>query len=140
MIAKMDWTHHNAPSLDDIESLAREAFASLPAEFRALAEGLVFLVQDFPDSDVMADMALTSEFDILGLFHGAELSHREGGGHAPHPTMVFLYRRPILDYWAENEETLGYIVRHVLIHEIGHYFGLSDAAMDAIEQSDQLNA
>jgi predicted Zn-dependent protease with MMP-like domain len=130
----MDRTHHTAPSLDDIENLAREAFAGLPENFRALANGLVYIVQDFPDDDVVADMELESPFDILGLFQGPELSHREGGAHAPSPTMIFLYRRPILDYWAEHGEPLEHIVRHVLIHEIGHYFGLSDEAMEDIEE------
>ncbi len=136
----MDWTHHNAPSLDDIEALAREAFAGLPENFRALAEGLVYMVQEFPEDDVVSDMELESPFDILGLFHGPELSHREAGAHAPSPTMIFLYRRPILDYWSEHDEPLGHIVRHVLIHEIGHYFGLSDAAMEDIEERDSSSA
>ena len=133
----MDWTDSEAPSLEDFEVMARAAFAGLPAEFRALADGVVFLVQDFPDDDVIADMALQSEFDILGLFQGPDLAGQDSG-HAAQ-TMILLYRRPILDYWAEHHETLGGIVRHVLIHEIGHHFGLSDADMDAIED-DQLSA
>jgi predicted Zn-dependent protease with MMP-like domain len=130
----MKWADSEAPTLDDIESLALEAYAGLPAEFRELCGDLVFMVQDFPDDDVVKEMELESEFDILGLFQGADLAAREGGGHAPDSTFVFLYRRPILDYWAEHHETLGHIVRHVLIHEIGHHFGLSDEAMEAIEE------
>jgi predicted Zn-dependent protease with MMP-like domain len=130
----MDWEVQQAPSLDDLEVLARAAFASLPAEFRALTGDIVFMVEDFPDESVMRDVELESEFDILGLFHGADLAHRVAGHGAPNPTMIFLYRRPILDYWAEHRETLGDVVRHVLIHEIGHHFGLSDADMDAIEE------
>jgi predicted Zn-dependent protease with MMP-like domain len=130
----MDWTDAQAPSLDEIERLAVEGFASLPAEFRALTGDVVFMVQDFPDKDVIDEMELESEFEILGLFSGADLADREGGAHAPHPTMIFLYRRPILDYWAEHAEPLGHIVRHVLIHEIGHHFGLSDDDMEAIEE------
>lgn len=136
----MDRRHHTAPSLDDLETIAREAFADLPENFRALAEGLVYVVQEFPDDDVVTDMRLETPFDILGLFQGPELSHREGGSHAPSPTMIFLYRRPILDYWAEHDEPLDHIVRHVLIHEIGHYFGLSDEAMEAIEERDSSSA
>jgi predicted Zn-dependent protease with MMP-like domain len=131
----MDWSDRDAPSLDDIETLARDAFASLPEEFRALTGGLVFMVQDFPDQDVVRDMQLESEFDILGLFHGPELSARIANQGHPDPTMIFLYRRPILDYWAEHHEKLGDIVRHVLVHEIGHHFGLSDDEMDGIENS-----
>ncbi|HWA90664.1 MAG TPA: metallopeptidase family protein [Rhizomicrobium sp.] len=129
----MDWSRIEAPSLDDFEVLARDAFASLPAEFRALAGGVTFQVADFPDEDVMRDMDLESEFDILGLFQGPDLAAHEAGHAHGVQTMVFLYRRPILDYWAEHHESLGDVVRHVLIHEIGHHFGLSDDDMDAIE-------
>jgi len=127
------WTSLQAPSLDDFELLAREAFASLPKEFRALAGSVAFMVQDFPDEDVIEDMDLETEFDILGLFQGPDLAAQESGGVHGAQTMIFLYRRPILDYWAEHEESLGDIVRHVLIHEVGHHFGLSDGDMDAIE-------
>jgi predicted Zn-dependent protease with MMP-like domain len=130
----MNWTNATAPSLDDFETLAREAFAGLPEEFRALTEDLVFVIADFPADDVIKDMELESPFDILGLFHGPDMAMREGGFAYPSQTMIFLYRRPILDYWAEHGETLGHIVRHVLIHEIGHHFGLSDEQMDAIEE------
>jgi predicted Zn-dependent protease with MMP-like domain len=129
----MDWTRTEAPSLDDIETLAREGFASLPHDFRALTGEIVFMVQDFPDDEVIEDMELESGFDILGLFQGPDLAAREGASSSHHPTMIFLYRRPILDYWAEHGEPLGHIVRHVLIHEIGHHFGLSDDDMDGIE-------
>ncbi|MEI9929865.1 MAG: metallopeptidase family protein [Rhizomicrobium sp.] len=115
--------------------MARDAFASLPEEFRALAGDIVFRVADFPDEDVVRDMELESEFEILGLFQGPDLASQESGhGHALQ-TMIFLYRRPILDYWAEHEEKLGDIVRHVLIHEIGHHFGLSDKDMHGIEDA-----
>jgi predicted Zn-dependent protease with MMP-like domain len=132
----LDWTEAEAPSLDDIERLAREAFAGLPKEFRALCGDLVFMVQDFPDEEVMRDMKLESEFEILGLFQGPDLAAREGSYDAPQQTMIFLYRRPMLDYWVENDDTLGHLVRHVLIHEIGHHFGLSDDEMPGIEGDD----
>ena len=130
----MDWTEVEAPTIDEFEAIAIAAFASLPEEFRALTGNVVFMVQEFPDKDVIDDMELESEFEILGLFSGPDLADREGGGNAPQQTMIFLYRRPILDYWAEHSEPLGHIVRHVLIHEIGHHFGLSDEAMEAIEE------
>lgn len=129
----MDWNSQLAPSLDDMELLARDVFAGLPAEFRALTEGIVFVVEDFPAEDVMRDMELESEFEILGLFEGPDLAARAANQGGPEPTMVVLYRRPILDYWAEHHEGLGAVVRHVLVHEIGHHFGLSDADMEAIE-------
>ena len=129
----MAWADSESPSLEDFELLARDAFASLPARFRALAEGVVFLVQDFPDEDVIIGMDLENAFEILGLFQGPGLAGQDSGH--PEQTMIFLFRRPILDYWAENRETLGAIGRHVVIHEIGHHFGLSDADMDTIEAS-----
>ncbi|MGB8365846.1 MAG: metallopeptidase family protein [Rhizomicrobium sp.] len=132
----MDWTNNEAPSLDDIKLLAHEAFASLPEEFRALTEGIVFVVEDFPDEDVMRGMKLESEFEILGLFHGPGLAMRVANEGRPDPTMIILYRRPILDYWSGHREGLGDIVRHVLVHEIGHHFGLSDDDMHAIERAD----
>ena len=128
-----DWTELESPSLDDFENLSRAAFAGLPQEFRAMAGVVVLLIQDFPDEDVMREMNLESEFDILGLFQGPDLAAHEAGHAHGIQTMIFLYRRPILDYWAEHRETLGDVVRHVLIHEIGHHFGLSDDDMDAIE-------
>ena len=129
----MDWNNAEAPSLDDLETLARASFATLPAEFRALTGEIVFAVEDFPDEGVMRDMELESEFEILGLFQGPDLAQRTANQGTPDPTMILLYRRPILDYWAEHHETLGDVVRHVLVHEIGHHFGLSDEDMERIE-------
>jgi len=123
-----------APSLDDIEALARDCFAELPESFRTLAGEITFMVQDFPDVVVIEEMALETPFDILGLFQGPNLADRNQA--SGQNTMIFLYRRPILDYWAENADPLGVIIRHVLIHEIGHHFGLSDEAMEAIEEQE----
>ncbi|HEX4078456.1 MAG TPA: metallopeptidase family protein [Rhizomicrobium sp.] len=129
----MDWSNLKAPSLDDLEALARDCFAGLPAEFRALVEDIGFVLQDFPDEDTLKHLDLESEFDLLGLFHGSGLAARTANHGVVEPTMILLYRRPILDYWADGDETLGDIVRHVLVHEIGHHFGLSDDDMHAIE-------
>ena len=122
-----------APSLDEIEGLAREAFARLPETFRALCEGVVIRGEDFPTEEVLDAMGAESEFDLLGLFQGVGLPFQSTQVSGQMPNMVWLYRRPILDYWAEHEESLGHVVRHVLIHEIGHHFGLSDDDMAAIE-------
>ncbi|CAN5271196.1 metallopeptidase family protein [soil metagenome] len=122
-----------APTLADFEALAGEAYRRLPQTFRALCGDLVIRVEDFPDDDILREMDAESEFDLLGLFQGTGLAQAESV-RAGLPNMVFLYRRPILDYWAEHSETLGAIVSHVLIHEIGHHFGLSDADMEAIEE------
>ncbi len=131
-----DWSALKAPSLADFDRLAADAFARLPETFRRLCEGVVVRVDDFPDRETLEVMRCESAFDLLGLFRGVGLA--QGGGAAwlqtgQMPNMVWLYRRPILDYWAEHDETLGAIVTHVLVHEIGHHFGLSDADMAGIE-------
>ena len=127
------WTSAKAPSLVEIETTARDIFQRLPKEFRDLSEDLVIHVDDLPTEEVLDEMEAESEFDLLGLFQGVGIPFRSHGDVARLPNMVWLYRRPILDYWAEHDETLGQIVRHVLIHEIGHHFGLSDADMEQIE-------
>ena len=129
------WRTVRAPSLADMEELARDVFARLPAKFRALCEGLVIRVEDFAPDEVLDDMRIESEFDLMGLFQGVGLPFRSGSAPVQMPNMIWLYRRPILDYWAEHDETLGAIVAHVLVHEIGHHFGLSDADMEAIEDA-----
>jgi len=127
------WTELKAPSLAEMEVMAHEIFERLPARFRRLCEGVVIRGDDFPTDEVLDEMAAASEFDLLGLFQGTGLPFQSHGDVARLPNMVWLYRRPILDYWAEHEATLGDIVRHVLVHEIGHHFGLSDDDMTEIE-------
>jgi predicted Zn-dependent protease with MMP-like domain len=127
------WTELKAPSLAEMEATAHEIFEGLPAEFRTLCEGVIIRVDDFPSEEVLDELKAETEFDLLGLFQGVGLPFRSNDDIARLPNMIWLYRRPILDYWAEHDEELGHIVRHVLIHEIGHHFGLSDADMDAIE-------
>ena len=114
--------------------MAHEVFERLPKTFRTQCEGVIIRVEDdFPTDEVLDEMQAQTEFDLLGLFQGIGLPQQSHGDVARLPNMVWLYRRPILDYWAEHEETLGHIVRHVLIHEIGPHFGLSDAGIVAIE-------
>ena len=122
-----------APDLETFEALAARAYADLPEDFRNLCKGLVIRVDDFPTDEVLDDLGAQSEFDLLGLFQGIGLPFRAESAPVNMPNMIWLYRRPILDYWAEHDETLGKIVTHVLVHEIGHHFGLSDADMAAIE-------
>ena len=124
----------SAPSLSDIETLAAEAYARLPEGFRALCGDVLIRVEDFPSEDVQDDMK-AGPFDLLGLFQGVGLAHDAAVPETGRmPNMVFLYRRAMLDYWAEHNETLGAIVTHVLVHEIGHHFGLSDEDMEEIER------
>jgi len=129
------WRAVKAPSLEELEVLAERAFQRLPEKFRALCEGLVIRVDDFPTEEVMDELGAETEFDLLGLFQGVGLPFQSESAPTHMPNMVWLYRRPILDYWAEHDETLGAIITHVLVHEIGHHFGLSDADMAAIEQA-----
>ncbi len=131
----LSWRPVKAPSLGELELLAEAVFRSLPEKFRALCEGLVIHVDDFPTDEVLDDLQAETEFDLLGLFHGVGLPFRSDNVPGQMPNMVWLYRRPILDYWAEHDETLGAIVAHVLVHEIGHHFGLSDDDMEAIERA-----
>jgi predicted Zn-dependent protease with MMP-like domain len=129
-----EWSGISAPTLADFELLAETAFARLPENFRALCKGIVIQVADFPDEDVLKEMKAESPFDLLGLFTGVGLAQDAAVAESGRlPNHVFLYRRPILDYWAEHDETLGSLVTHVLVHEIGHHFGLSDEDMERIE-------
>lgn len=130
------WASRKAPSLEDFQALADAAYAGLPEEFRALCDGIVIHIDDFPDAETMKAMECDSEFDLLGLFHGRGLAQRGASMETGEfPNMIWLYRRPILDYWAEHDEALGDIVTHVLVHEIGHHFGFSDDDMEAIEEA-----
>ena len=129
------WRGAPAPSLAEIEALAADAYARLPEHFRELCENLVIQVADFPTEEVMDTMDVETEFDLLGLFQGVGLPFQSASVPEQLPNMVWLYRRPILDYWAEHEDSLDAIVTHVLVHEIGHHFGLSDADIEALEAS-----
>jgi predicted Zn-dependent protease with MMP-like domain len=122
-----------SPTLAEMEEMAHDMFARLPQTFRTLCEGVIIRVDDFPTEEVLEEMQAGTEFDLLGLFQGVGLPFQSHDNTGQLPNMVWLYRRPILDYWAEHDETLGHIVRHVLIHEIGHHFGLSDDDMEALE-------
>ena len=121
------------PSLDDLIDLAGAAFAVIPPELARMVEDVAIQVVDFPDDDTCREMALDSPFDLLGLYHGIPFGEKSTS-HTPEDVdIIFLYRRPILDYWCDTGEDLAHVVRHVLIHEIGHHFGFSDADMEALE-------
>jgi predicted Zn-dependent protease with MMP-like domain len=125
-----------APSLDDIAALAEAAFADLPAPFRAACGRVVFRVADFADEDVLDELGIEDPFDLTGLCSGAPVASDLGTNPALMPSEVWLYRRPILDEWAgDGSVTLEALVRHVLIHEIGHHLGLSDDDIEAIEHA-----
>jgi predicted Zn-dependent protease with MMP-like domain len=122
------------PSLDDLALMAEDGLASIPAELRRMVDGVVLRIEEFPDDETCAEMELESPFDLLGLYVGTPFG-RKTLGTPDRPDMIFLYRRPMLDYWCDTGEDLGHVVRHVLIHEIGHHFGLSDEDMERLEEA-----
>ena len=124
------------PSIADLEALAERALGTIPAELKRHLGRVVIRVDEFPDTETEVEMELDSPFDILGLYRGVALPRKSVSDARAEPDMIFLYRRPILDYWCETGEDLYTLVRHVLIHEIGHHFGFSDADMERIEAQD----
>jgi predicted Zn-dependent protease with MMP-like domain len=129
------WRPLKAPSLIEFEVIAAEAFRKLPAHFRARCEGVVVRIEDYATDEVLDAMGIANELDLMGLFQGVGLPFQSESAPAAMPNMVWLYRVPILLYWAEHDETLGTVITHVLVHEIGHHFGLSDGDIDAIERT-----
>jgi len=128
------WTARTAPSLDDFAIVARAAFDALPEPFRSAAGEVVLRIDDFADEETLASVGVEDPFELTGLYHGVDIGRREGLGPAAEPSRVFLYRRPILDEWCERGDIgLSDLIAHVLIHEIGHHFGLSDDDIHAIE-------
>ena len=122
-----------APSLDAIGRLAEEAWGQMPSTFRDLAGDVIFRIEDFADDETLADLGMEDPFELTGLYHGVDLTQRLMMDPAPQAPIVFLYRRAILEEWIERGDvSLRDLVAHVLVHEIGHHFGLSDEAMDAI--------
>ena len=113
--------------------MAQRALTAIPQELKQHLGPVVVRVEEFPDEETEAEMELESPFDILGLYRGIALPHKSVSDPRPNIDMVFLYRRPILDYWCETGDDLEDVVRHVLIHEIGHHFGFSDDDMERIE-------
>jgi predicted Zn-dependent protease with MMP-like domain len=123
------------PSLDDLAEIAEAVLVEMPRELRKHVEGVALRVDDFPDDETLDDLGLESPFDLLGLYRGVDLGHKSGA-IAHDVDMIFLYRRPILDEWSATGEPLRSLVRHVLIHEIGHHFGFSDQDMERLEAED----
>ncbi len=123
----------SAPTIADFEAIAAEAYARLPAEFRDKSNDLLIRVEDFATEDVLTHLGIGDAYELLGLYHGVSLNHKSVMDLPRQPDMVFLYRRPILEVWAESGEALDDLITHVLVHEIGHHFGFSDDDMERIE-------
>ena len=124
-----------APSLDDLAALAERAFAELPEGFRRLAGEVVFRVDDFPTSEVLDELGIEDPFELTGLYSGRPVGEKEGFmGELPQPDTIHLYRRPLLDEWVDTGVSLEALITHVVVHEVGHHFGLSDEAMHALEE------
>jgi predicted Zn-dependent protease with MMP-like domain len=133
--ARSWWADKSAPSLADFEVLAKSAWDRLPGEFRQMCGDVVIRVEDFALDEVLDELGIESPFELMGLYQGVDLTRKSVADTPRGPDMVVLYRRAILDFWADDEEqqSLGEIVTHVLVHEIGHHFGFSDDDMEAIE-------
>lgn len=129
----IDLNKHRAPSLTEFETIANTAFKRLPAAFRDMTKDVLIRIEEFPTDEVLDSLGIDSPFGLLGLYQGVDLTRQSILDVSPLPEMIFLYRHPILDYWASHEEKLGDIITHVLVHEIGHHFGLSDDDMERIE-------
>ena len=129
-----DWSRALPPSLEDFAALAEAALKALPAPFAGFVGDVQMRVLDFAEDDVLDELGIEDPFQLTGLYQGPDLRNRSFADPAPRPSMLFLYRRPILDEWCEHEGvTLGELITHVLIHEIGHHFGLSDDDIDRVE-------
>jgi predicted Zn-dependent protease with MMP-like domain len=130
-----DWKGATAPSLDDFAALAEAAFAAIPAAFRERCGDVRIMIQEMPEAALLDELGIDDPFELTGLYSGVDLTQKSGFDSAPEPDMIFLYRRPLLDEWCERGDIeLDHLIMHVLVHEIGHHFGLSDAEMHAIEE------
>jgi predicted Zn-dependent protease with MMP-like domain len=123
----------HAPTIADIQAIAEAVIETIPEVLRRRVGNVAVQVVDFPDEETEAAMGLETPFDLLGLYVGEALTERSVSQPPPEPDLVYLYRRPLLDYWCESGAELAEVVRYVLVHEIGHHFGFSDDEMDALQ-------
>ena len=121
------------PDASEIEAMAHAALKTIPARLRRHVGNVVIRVEDFPDAETEREMGLENPFELLGLYRGVSMDRKSVHDVADDLDMIFLYRRPMLNYWCETGDDIEAVVRHVLIHEIGHHFGLSDDDMERIE-------
>jgi predicted Zn-dependent protease with MMP-like domain len=129
----MSGQERRAPSAQDIEAIARATLASLPPEFLAHTGEIVLIVEDFADDETLDALGIESPFDLTGVYHGRPIGEKSSMLSGAVPDRIHLYRRAILDEWVEDGEDLDTLVRHIVIHEVGHHFGLSDDDMHRLE-------
>lgn len=123
------------PSADEMEAIARRALLSLPDPFAGSLRDVVLLIEEFADDETLDAMGIEDPFDLTGIYEGVPLTERSVDQSGTLPDRIRLFRRPILDEWAGGEDTLEHLVAHVLVHEVGHHFGLSDEDMHALEEA-----
>ena len=124
-----------SPDAAEIAALARAALAALPQPFAAHLADVVLTVEEFAEEDLLAEMGIEDPFDLTGLYQGLPIGQKSVDQSGALPDRIFLYRRPILDEWADGDVSLEKLVHHIVVHEVGHHFGLSDADMHALEDS-----
>jgi predicted Zn-dependent protease with MMP-like domain len=122
-----------APSAQEIEAIARRTLAALPDAFRRHIGEIVLIVEDFADDETLAALDIESPFDLTGVYHGRPIGDKSSMDSGAVPDRIHLYRRAILDEWVEDGEDLTTLVRHIVIHEVGHHFGLSDDDMHRLK-------
>jgi predicted Zn-dependent protease with MMP-like domain len=125
----------NPPSADEMEAIARRTLDALPEPFSEHLKDVVLLIDDFADDETLDAMGIEEPFDLTGIYEGIPLTERSVERSGDLPDRIRLFRRPILDEWAAGEDTLEHLVAHVLVHEVGHHFGLSDEDMHALEEA-----
>jgi len=124
-----------SPTADEIEALARKALNALPEPFATHLRDVVLLVEEFADEGTLNEMEIDDPFDLTGIYEGLPLTDKSVDVSGTLPDRIRLFRRPILDEWADGEDSLEHLVAHILIHEAGHHFGFSDEQMHALEEA-----
>ncbi len=131
----MSRTSGTPPTLDEIEALARATLARLPEPFSSHLADILLRVEDIADNETLAALGIEDPFELTGVYEGLPVGEKNSGVSGALPDRIRLFREPILDEWiSRGDETLEHLVAHVLIHEVGHHFGLSDADMEALEE------
>jgi predicted Zn-dependent protease with MMP-like domain len=132
--ASMDRRFEHAPSAAEIEAIARVSLKALPEPFAGHLADVVLLVEEFADDDILDELGIEDPFDLTGLYHGLPIGQKSVERSGDLPDRITLYRRAILDEWAHGGDSLEHLVHHILVHEVGHHFGLSDEDMHRLEE------